>query len=41
VLLTGLALAATASAASVTVFATGLNNPRGLEFGPDGNPCSS
>ena len=37
VLLTGLALAATASAASVTVFATGLNNPRGLEFGPDGN----
>lgn len=36
-LVAALALAATASAASVTVFATGLNNPRGLEFGPDGN----
>jgi hypothetical protein len=35
-LLASLALAATASAAPVTVFATGLNNPRGLEFGPDG-----
>ena len=23
--------------ANVTVFAEGLNNPRGLEFGPDGN----
>ena len=22
---------------SVTVFATGFNNPRGLKFGPDGN----
>src|ERR1700751_5191562 len=35
-LLVALALAATAAAASQTVFATGLNNPRGLTFGPDG-----
>ena len=35
-LLAALALAATAAASSETVFATGLNNPRGLEFGPDG-----
>src|SRR5579864_7163099 len=31
----GLVFAAAASASS-TVFATGLNNPRGLAFGPDG-----
>jgi hypothetical protein len=36
-LLAALALTATASAASITVFATGLNNPRGLTFGPEGN----
>jgi glucose/arabinose dehydrogenase len=30
-------LPAPPAAASVTVFATGLNNPRGLEFGPDRN----
>ena len=36
-LVVALALAGAASAATTTVFATGLNNPRGLEFGPDGN----
>jgi hypothetical protein len=37
VLVVALVVAGAASAATVTVFATGLNNPRGLEFGPDGN----
>ena len=36
-LVVALALAGAASAATTTVFATGLNNPRGLEFSPDGN----
>jgi len=31
------ARAPAAAAAVVTVFAEGLNNPRGLKFGPDGN----
>ena len=29
--------AATRTQATTTVFATGLNNPRGLTFGPNGN----
>src|SRR5690349_12554751 len=32
-----LSLNAAAQSANVTVFATGLQNPRGLKFGPDGN----
>jgi hypothetical protein len=34
---TGAHLFAKSSPSSVSVFATGLNNPRGLKFGPDGN----
>ena len=34
-----LALVTNASAGT-SVFATGLNNPRGLKFGPDGNLAS-
>ena len=33
---TGVAAATSGPSANVTVFATGLNNPRGLKFGPDG-----
>src|SRR5438874_3848734 len=35
--LSAFAVVSAHSASSVSVFATGLNNPRGLKFGPDGN----
>jgi hypothetical protein len=36
-LVVGPAPSAAAATATVTLYATGLNNPRGLKFGPDGN----
>ncbi|MEO6003238.1 MAG: ScyD/ScyE family protein [Opitutus sp.] len=36
-LLLCLTISAGAQSANVSIFATGLNNPRGLKFGPDGN----
>ena len=35
--LSAIALISADAASNVSVFATGLNNPRGLKFGPDGN----
>src|SRR5204862_1632750 len=35
--LSAFAVVSAHSASNVSVFATGLNNPRGLRFGPDGN----
>lgn len=36
-ILTALALISAVASPNISVFATGLNNPRGLKFGPDGN----
>src|ERR1700736_2433317 len=37
IVLSALALVSAMGQSNVSVFATGLNNPRGLKFGPDGN----
>ena len=37
VLVLGCLVLSQVAQAGVSVFATGLNNPRGLKFGPDGN----
>jgi hypothetical protein len=36
-LVSALAVVSAFGSSNVSVFATGLNNPRGLKFGPDGN----